>query len=92
MNSFTFEEKTLEANNNQVNLVQNCADGYYVTTLYIDHLKHCISELTSRNKVKYYKSIEAVKKSNQLSKFKEFNTYLVDLKGTDYANAKLIQL
>ena len=89
MNAFTFTNNQIATFGNKLNIITSTANGYYIESV---EGKMITTQLTGR-KVKFYKSIEALKsKSKQYRRNESFVTILVDPKGTDMANAIVTKL
>jgi hypothetical protein len=89
MNVFNFHNKVKSENNNQVNLINSCDKGFYITTL---NGRMDINEMRTKSERKFYETLEDAQKSEQLKKYASFPTYNVVMHGTDFANAELITL
>ena len=89
MNAFTFTNNQIATFGNKLNIITSTSNGYYIESV---EGKMITTELTGR-KVKFYKSLEALKKSSkQYKRNKSFATILVEPQGTDMANAAVTKL
>ena len=89
MNAFTFTNNQIATFGNKLNIITSTANGYYIESV---EGKMITTELSGR-KVKFYKSLEALKsKSKQYKRNKSFATILVEPQGTDMANAAVTKL
>ena len=89
MNAFTFTNNQIATFGNKLNIITSTSNGYYIESV---EGKMITTELTGR-KVKFYKSIEALKsKSRQYKRNESFITILVEPKGTGMANAIVTKL
>ena len=89
MNAFTFTNNQIAAFGSKLNIITSTANGYYLESVE----GKMITTQKTGGKVKFYKSIEALKKSsNQYKRNKSFATILVEPQGTDMANAAVTKL
>ena len=89
MNAYTFTNNQIAAFGNKLNIITLTANGYYIESV---EGKMITTELTGR-KVKFYKSLEALKKtSKQYKRNQSLVSILVEPKGTDMANAIVTKL
>ena len=89
MNAFTFTNNQIATFGNKLNIITSTSKGFCLETI---NDKMITTELTGR-KVKFYKSIEALKSKSRQYKMNEgFITILVEPKGTDMANAIVTKL
>ena len=89
MKAFTFTNNQIAAFGNKLNIITSTLKGFRLETI---NDKMITTDLTGR-KVKFYKSVEALKsKSRQYKRHESFITILVEPKGTDMANAIVTKL
>ena len=89
MNAFTFTNNQKAIFGNKLNIITSTLKGFCLETI---NDKMITTELTG-SKVKFYKSLEALKKSSkQYKRNKSFATILVEPQGTDMANAAVTKL
>ena len=89
MNAYTFTNNQISTYGNKLNIITLTANGYYLESVE----GKMITTQKSGSKVKFYKSIEALKKSSkQYKRNQSFVTILVEPQGTDMANAIVTKL
>ena len=89
MNAYTFTNNQISTFGNKLNIITVTANGYYIESV---EGKMITTQMTGR-KVKFYKSLEALKSnSKQYKRNESFVTILVEPKGTDLANAIVTKL
>ena len=89
MNAYTFTNNQIATFGNKLNIITSTANGYYIESVE----GKMITTQKSGSKVKFYKSLEALKKSSKQYKRNEsFVTILVEPKDTDMANAIVTKL
>ena len=89
MNAYTLTNNQISTYGNKLNIITATANGYYNESVE----GKMITTQKSGSKVKFYKSIEALKKSSkQYKRNQSFVTILVEPKGTDMANAAVTKL
>ncbi len=89
MNAYTFTNNQIATFGNKLNIINLTANGYYIESV---EGKMITTQMTG-NKVKFYKSLEVLKKnSRQYKRNESFVTILVEPKGTDMANAIVTKL
>ena len=89
MNAYTFTNNQIATFGNKLNIITVTANGYYIESV---EGKMITTQMTGR-KVKFYKSLEALKSnSKQYKRNESFVTILVEPKGTDLANAIVTKL
>jgi len=87
MNVFEFEDKLSRENNGKVNLIYQSEKGFH--NVRITH-KQKLSDVKS-GKIIFYKTILLLKK-NSKSFMKGLPTFLIQLNGTDFQNASVIEI
>ena len=89
MNAFTFTNNQIATFGNKLNIITSTANGYYIESVEGNMIT---TQLTGR-KVKFYKSLEALKSnSKQYRRNESLVTIMVEPKGTDMANAIVTKL
>ena len=89
MNAYTFTNNQIATFGNKLNIITVTANGYYIESV---EGKMITTQMTGC-KVKFYKSLEALKSnSKQYKRNESFVTILVEPKGTDLANAIVTKL
>ena len=89
MNAYTFTNNQISTYGNKLNIITSTSKDYYIESV---EGKIITTKLTDR-KVKFYKSLEALKsKSKQYKRNESFITILVEPKGTDMTNAIVTKL
>ena len=89
MNAYTFTNNQIASFGNKLNIITITANGYYIESVE----GKMITTQKSGSKVKFYKSLEALKsKSRQYKRNESFVTIFVEPKGTDMANAIVTKL
>ena len=89
MNAYTFTNNQIANFGDKLNIITSTANGYYIESVE----GKMITTQKSGSKVKFYKSLEALKKnSKQYKSTQSFVTILVEPQGTDMANAKVTKL
>ena len=89
MNAFTFTNNQIAAFGSKLNIITSTANGYYLESVE----GKMITTQKTGSKVKFYKSLEALKSnSKQYKRNESFVTILVEPKGTDLANAIVTKL
>ena len=89
MNAFTFTNNQIANFGDKLNIITSTSKGFCLETI---NARMIITQLTGR-KVKFYKSLEALKSnSKQYKRNESFVTIMVEPKGTDMANAKVTKL
>ena len=89
MNAFTFTNNQIATFGNKLNIITATSKGFFLETI---NDRMITTELTGR-KVKFYKSVEALKSnSRQYKRNESFITILVEPKGTDMTNAIVTKL
>ena len=89
MNAYTFTNNQIASFGNKLNIITITANGYYIESVE----GKMITTQKSGSKVKFYKSLEALKsKSRQYKRNESFVTIFVEPKGTDMANAAVTKL
>ena len=89
MNAFTFTNNQIATFGNKLNIITATSKGLFLETI---NDRMITTDLSGRE-VKFYKSLEALKSnSRQYKRNISFATILVELKGTDMANAIVTKL
>ena len=89
MNAFKFTNNQISTYGNKLNIITATANGYYPESVE----GKMITTQKAGSKVKFYKSLEALKKnSKQYKRNESFVTILVEPQGTDMANAAVTKL
>ena len=89
MNAYTFTKNQIATFGNKLNIITVTANGYYLESVE----GKMITTQMSGSKVKFYKSLENLKKkSKQYKRNESFVTILVEPQGTDMANAAVTKL
>ena len=89
MNAYTFTNNQIATFGKKLNIITITANGYYIESVE----GKMITTQKSGSKVKFYKSLEALKsKSRQYKRNESFVTIFVEPKGTDMANAIVTKL
>lgn len=89
MNAYTFTNNQISTFGNKLNIITATANGYYIESVE----GKMITTQKSGSKVKFYKSLEALKSnSKQYKRHESFITILVEPQGTDMANAAVTKL
>ena len=89
MNAFTFTNNQKATFGNKLNIITSTSKGFCLETI---NDRMITIEITD-GKVKFYKSVEALKsKSKQYKRNESFVTIMVEPKGTDMANAIVTKL
>ena len=89
MNAFTFTNNQIAAFGSKLNIITVTANGYYLESVE----GKMITTQKTGSKVKFYKSLENIKKnSKQYKRNESFVTILVEPQGTDMANAIVTKL
>ena len=89
MNAYTFTKNQIATFGNKLNIITSTSKGFCLETI---NDRMITTEITD-GKVKFYKSVEALKSnSRQYKRHESFITILVEPKGTDMANAIVTKL
>ena len=89
MNAYTFTKNQIATFGNKLNIISKTDKGYYIESIE----GKMITTQMSGSKVKFYKSLENLKKkSKQYKRNESFVAILVEPKGTDMANAIVTKL
>ena len=89
MNAYTFTKNQIATFGNKLNIITSTSKGFWLETIN----DRMITTDISGRKVKFYKSVEALKSnSRQYKRHESFITILVEPKGTDMANAIVTKL
>jgi hypothetical protein len=89
MNAYTFTNNQIATFGNKLNIITSTDNGYYIESV---EGKMITTQMTGR-KVKFYKSLEALKSnSKQYKRNESFVTILVEPKGTGMRNAIVTKL
>ena len=89
MNAYTFTKNQIATFGNKLNIITSTSKGFWLETIN----DRMITTDISGRKVKFYKSLEALKSNSKQYKSNEsFVTIMVEPKGTDMANAIVTKL